>query len=59
MTTQIKTSESLNDVRYEIRGQLAQRANEMERQGSEIISLNIGNPGIPLVPVVLVKSTNW
>ena len=46
MTNQIKTSESLNDVRYEIRGQLAQRANEMERQGSEIISLNIGNPGL-------------
>jgi alanine-synthesizing transaminase len=46
VTNQIKTSESLNDVRYEIRGQLAQRANEMERQGSEIISLNIGNPGL-------------
>jgi alanine-synthesizing transaminase len=42
----IKPSESLRDVRYEIRGQLAQRAHEMERQGYEIISLNIGNPGL-------------
>jgi alanine-synthesizing transaminase len=46
MNTKIKPSESLNDVRYEIRGQLAQRADEMERQGHEIISLNIGNPGL-------------
>jgi alanine-synthesizing transaminase len=46
MIASIKTSNSLQDVRYEIRGQLAQRANEMERQGYEIISLNIGNPGL-------------
>jgi len=46
MNTKIKPSESLNHVRYEIRGQLAQRAHEMERQGHEIISLNIGNPGL-------------
>ncbi len=46
MIASIKTSDSLQDVRYEIRGQLAQRANEMERQGYEIISLNIGNPGL-------------
>jgi alanine-synthesizing transaminase len=46
MTSPVKTSDSLHDVRYEIRGQLAQRAQEMERQGSEIISLNIGNPGL-------------
>ena len=46
MTHQIPTSESLREVRYEIRGQLAQRAHEMERQGYEIISLNIGNPGL-------------
>lgn len=46
MTTEIKTSDSLRGVRYEIRGQLAQRAHEMERQGYEIISLNIGNPGL-------------
>lgn len=46
MSTEIHTSESLRGVRYEIRGQLAQRAHEMERQGYEIISLNIGNPGL-------------
>lgn len=46
MTNEIKQSDSLSDVRYEIRGQLAQRAHEMERQGYGIISLNIGNPGL-------------
>jgi alanine-synthesizing transaminase len=33
-------------VRYEIRGRLARRAQELQRQGYEIISLNIGNPGL-------------
>ncbi len=42
--TQIRPSESLKHVRYEIRGRLARRAHELERQGYEIISLNIGNP---------------
>lgn len=42
----IKTSIALADVRYEIRGQLAHRAHELERLGYEIISLNIGNPGL-------------
>ncbi len=46
MTTKTQTSDSLREVRYEIRGQLAQRAHQMERQGHEIISLNIGNPGL-------------
>ncbi len=41
----IKPSQSLKHVRYEIRGALARRAIELERQGYEIISLNIGNPG--------------
>jgi alanine-synthesizing transaminase len=36
----------LKDVRYEIRGTLARRAHDLERQGYEIISLNIGNPGL-------------
>ena len=45
MTTPIKTSTALQDVRYEIRGKLANRAHEMERRGYEIVSLNIGNPG--------------
>ena len=40
----IRPSEGLKHVRYEIRGRLARRAHELERQGYEIISLNIGNP---------------
>jgi alanine-synthesizing transaminase len=36
----------LNDVKYEIRGQLAHRAAELEKRGYEILSLNIGNPGL-------------
>ena len=40
----IRPSESLKHVRYEIRGRLARRAHELERQGYEIVSLNIGNP---------------
>lgn len=42
----IKTNHILEGVRYEIRGELAHRATELERQGYEIISLNIGNPGL-------------
>ena len=42
----IEPSRQLKNVRYEIRGQLARRAQEMERQGYEILSLNIGNPGL-------------
>ncbi len=42
----IQTSKTLADVKYEIRGQLAHRAGELERQGYEILSLNIGNPGL-------------
>jgi alanine-synthesizing transaminase len=41
----ISPSDSTKNVRYEIRGALARRALELERQGYEIISLNIGNPG--------------
>ncbi|HEX4647860.1 MAG TPA: aminotransferase class I/II-fold pyridoxal phosphate-dependent enzyme [Steroidobacteraceae bacterium] len=40
----VGASEGLRHVRYEIRGRLARRAHELERQGYEIISLNIGNP---------------
>jgi alanine-synthesizing transaminase len=39
-----KPSDSLKNVRYEIRGRLARRAHELERLGYEITSLNIGNP---------------
>ncbi|MDX1561827.1 MAG: aminotransferase, partial [Gammaproteobacteria bacterium] len=41
-----EASHKLGDVRYEIRGKLARRAAELERQGYEIVSLNIGNPGL-------------
>jgi alanine-synthesizing transaminase len=40
----IQPSAALKHVRYEIRGRLARRAHELERQGYEIVSLNIGNP---------------
>jgi len=46
MDQQVTTSEILKGVRYEIRGQLAHRALELEKRGYEIISLNIGNPGL-------------
>ena len=42
---QLRASDHLNDVRYEIRGKLARRAEELERAGYEITKLNIGNPG--------------
>lgn len=42
----LKRSNALQEVRYEIRGQLANHALELERRGYEIISLNIGNPGL-------------
>jgi len=42
----IQISETLRDVKYEIRGQLANHANELEKRGYEVISLNIGNPGL-------------
>lgn len=46
MTSQIEASTSLRDVKYEIRGQLASHAQDLEKRGYEIISLNIGNPGL-------------
>jgi alanine-synthesizing transaminase len=42
---ELKASAHLKDVRYEIRGPLARRAEQLERAGYEIIKLNIGNPG--------------
>ena len=41
----LKTRERLSEVRYEIRGELARRAHELESQGRRLIKLNIGNPG--------------
>jgi alanine-synthesizing transaminase len=46
MKDTIPTSATLHDVKYEIRGQLANRAYELEKRGYEVISLNIGNPGL-------------
>jgi alanine-synthesizing transaminase len=40
----IRASSGLANVRYEIRGKLARRALVLERQGYDIVSLNIGNP---------------
>jgi alanine-synthesizing transaminase len=42
----LRTSDALRNVRYEIRGKLARRAQELGRMGYEIISLNIGNPAL-------------
>lgn len=42
----LRPSEGLKNVRYEIRGRLARRAQELSRLGYEIVSLNIGNPGL-------------
>lgn len=44
-TTRLKTRSRLAEVRYEIRGELARRARELEMQGRSLIKLNIGNPG--------------
>ncbi len=41
----IATSQRLTEVRYEIRGELARRARDLELQGRRLIKLNIGNPG--------------
>jgi alanine-synthesizing transaminase len=41
----LKTRERLSEVRYEIRGELARRARELEAQGRTLVKLNIGNPG--------------
>ena len=43
---QISAATRLNEVRYEIRGELARRALELEQQGQSIIKLNIGNPAL-------------
>ncbi len=46
MQKELVTSAALRDVKYEIRGQLSNRAYELEKRGYEVISLNIGNPGL-------------
>lgn len=42
---ELHPSRHLDDVKYEIRGTLARRAEALERDGYEIVKLNIGNPG--------------
>ncbi|HVK50161.1 MAG TPA: pyridoxal phosphate-dependent aminotransferase [Pseudoxanthomonas sp.] len=44
-SAKLATRERLSEVRYEIRGELARRARELEAQGHKLIKLNIGNPG--------------
>ncbi len=46
MKNGLLTSNKLRDVKYEIRGQLANHAHVLEKRGYEVISLNIGNPGL-------------
>ncbi|PBS12908.1 aminotransferase [Lysobacteraceae bacterium NML93-0792] len=45
MPAPLNTRERLSEVRYEIRGELARRARDLEAQGRTLIKLNIGNPG--------------
>jgi alanine-synthesizing transaminase len=45
MLRPLRASQHMSEVRYEIRGTLARRAEDLERAGYEIIKLNIGNPG--------------
>jgi alanine-synthesizing transaminase len=42
----VRASARIADVRYEIRGDLARRAAEIEAAGQDIVKLNIGNPGL-------------
>ena len=39
----LRAARHLHHVRYEIRGPLARRADELEREGHDVIKLNIGN----------------
>jgi len=45
-STPLPVRERLSEVRYEIRGELARRARELEAEGRTLIKLNIGNPGV-------------
>jgi alanine-synthesizing transaminase len=42
----VRISARLDQVRYEIRGELTRRAAELEARGVEVVKLNIGNPGL-------------
>ena len=41
---QIQKSQKLDNVLYDIRGPVLQRATEIEESGAEVIKLHIGNP---------------
>jgi len=41
----VPTRQRLSQVKYEIRGELARRARDLEARGRDLIKLNIGNPG--------------
>ena len=45
LSNTLPTRDRLREVRYEIRGDLARRARELESHGHTLIKLNIGNPG--------------
>ncbi|MDC0213697.1 pyridoxal phosphate-dependent aminotransferase [Gammaproteobacteria bacterium] len=42
--SEIRKSNKLDDVLYDIRGPILKKANEIEASGREVIKLNIGNP---------------
>lgn len=44
--TVIRTSGLLKSVRYEVLVRLAQRAQELEREGRQVIALNFGDPAV-------------
>ncbi len=44
MMEEIKKSEKLSDVCYDIRGPVLEHANRLEEEGHRILKLNIGNP---------------
>jgi alanine-synthesizing transaminase len=46
MKAELAPSPCLDGIRYEIRGELAHRARELDAEGRDIIRLNIGNPGL-------------
>lgn len=46
MKANLAPSAGLEGIRYEIRGELAHRARELDAAGRDIIRLNIGNPGL-------------
>ena len=45
MSRPVRASHHLSDVRYEIRGELARRADDLQRSGYDVVRMNIGNPG--------------